>query len=203
MSIIPTVGRGSFAAVLLLSVLLPSRPAIAQLCNYGECVAYPSTTLLEIRREQAPSREIEIVKFGGYELSDGQFRPFADWYAGRMVTTRADFVTQLTPGLGLLWGVSTGVSGEKYQMQPAGRVGLVALAAIGQHASLSLSARTTLAGRLRERPCTADYGDLGGVQQVNCRLAASELQPADTLQYLWNFPRPDQTQITLRLTASF
>ncbi len=30
----------------------------------------------------------------------------------------------------------------------------------------------------------ADYGDIGGVQRVNCRLAATELEPKETLKYL-------------------
>lgn len=193
--------KRSLAAIVPLALIFFS--SAAQACVYGECVSYPSTTLLEIRREQAPSRALEIVKFGGYELANGSYRPFADWYAGRLITTRADFVTQLAPHIGVLWGVSTGESAQKYQLQPAARIGLVAVAALSSRARVSLSARTTLAGRLLERPCAADYGAIGGVQQVNCRLAATELPPQETLKYLWNFPRPDHTHITLRLTASF
>lgn len=191
----------SLAAIVPLALMFLS--SAAQACVYGECVAYPSTTLLEIRREEAPSRELETVKFGGYELAGGTYQALANWYAGRLITTRADFVTQLAPHIGLLWGISTGESAQKYQLQPAARIGLVAVAALNSRASLSLSARTTLAGRLIERPCAADYGAIGGTQQVNCRLAATELPPEETLKYLWNYPRPDHTQITLRLTANF
>ena len=38
--------------------------------------------------------------------------------------------------------------------------------------------------RMVGRPCTADYGAIGGVQAVNCRLAASQLDPAETLRHL-------------------
>jgi hypothetical protein len=176
-------------------------PALA--CDYGDCAGVPRTTLLEIRREQAPARELELVKFGGYELADGRYQPFSQWYAGRLTTLRAEFVTQFTPGVALLWGLSTGENREKYQLQPAARIGFVAVRQLGPRTTLSLSARTTLAGRLKERPCTADYGAIGGVQRVNCRLAATELAPEDTLKYLWNFRPPDHTQMTLRLTTSF
>ena len=178
-------------------------PGHAQDCGYDECISYPRTSLLEIRREQAPARELEIVKFGGYELANGRYQPFSHWYAGRLITTRAEFVTQFTPGLALLWGLSTGENREKYQLQPAVRLGLLAVRPLGPNASLSVSARTTFAGRLRERPCTADYGDIGGVQRVNCRLAATELAPEDTLQYLWNFRQPDHSQVMIRLTTTF
>jgi hypothetical protein len=185
----------------MLCCLASPVPALA--CDYGDCSGFPRTTLLEIRREQAPARELEIVKFGGYELADGRYQSFSQWYAGRLTTTRAEFVTQLAPGLALLWGLSTGENREKYRLQPAARIGLLAIQPLGPRASVSLSARTTFAGRLQERPCTADYGAIGGVQRVNCRLAASELVPEDTLKYLWNFRPPDHTQVTLRLTTLF
>jgi len=189
------------AAALLLACA--ATPAMAEMCDYGECVSYPRTMLLDIRREEPPARALHIVKFGGYELANGRFQPFSGWYAGRLVSTRAEFITQLSPGLGLLWGVSTGENGDKIQLQPALRAGFLAIRPLGRHASLSVSARTTFAGRLKERPCSADYGAIGGVQQVNCRLAATELRPEDTLQYLWNFQRPDHSQITVRLTTAF
>jgi hypothetical protein len=39
---------------------------------------------------------------------------------------------------------------------------------------------------MEEKTCVADYGDIGGIQAVNCRLAATALEPAETLQYLYN-----------------
>jgi hypothetical protein len=190
-------------AFLASAVLGLATPAIAQDCAADGCASYPRTTLLEIRREQPPVRDLELVKFGGYELADGRFQSFNNWYAGRLVTTRAEFVTQFSPGIALLWGLSTGENREKYQLQPAVRIGILAVRSLGGSTTLSFSARTTFAGRLRERPCTANYGDIGGVQSVNCRLAASEMAPADTLQYLWNFRQPDHTQATIRLTTLF
>lgn len=52
--------------------------------------------------------------------------------------------------------------------------------------SLSVRATRILGGRLRERSCVANYGEIGGVQAVNCRLAASVLPPGQTLGYLFN-----------------
>jgi hypothetical protein len=44
----------------------------------------------------------------------------------------------------------------------------------------------TFSGKLREKSCTADYGEIGGVQEVNCRMAASILPPSETLKYKFN-----------------
>jgi len=178
-------------------------PACAQSCDYGECISYPATTIIDARQEKIAEIELRFAKIGGYELKDGRFQSFSEWYAGNMITTLVDFVTLFTSRFGLLWGASTGETAQKYNLQPAARIGLIALTPIGANARLSLSAHATIAGRLRERPCTADYGDVGGVQKVNCRLAAGELPPQETLKHLWNIPRPDQMQITARLTLGF
>jgi hypothetical protein len=52
--------------------------------------------------------------------------------------------------------------------------------------TLTLNGYYTFGGKLKEKSCTADYGEIGGVQEVNCRLAATELPPAETLKYLLN-----------------
>ncbi len=68
--------------------------------------------------------------------------------------------------------------------------------------TLALTARTTFGGRLQEKPCMADYGALGGIQPVNCRLAAGDLTPEATLDQLWNFAPADKAQLTLTLTLA-
>jgi hypothetical protein len=44
----------------------------------------------------------------------------------------------------------------------------------------------------------ADFGDVGGVEQVNCRLAATEMAPAETLKYLVNELPPERHDVQIR-----
>jgi len=62
---------------------------------------------------------------------------------------------------------------------------------------------TRIGGHLRERACTADYGEIGGVQRVNCRLAATPLEPRETLQYLWDERPGDRLQASVGLMFRF
>jgi hypothetical protein len=188
--------------ILIANAMIVATPASA-VCEWGPCSPALKTTVLDVQQEAVPARDIQIARFGGYELADGQFQSFSRWYAGRLTFIRADLITQLTPGIGLLWGLSGGERGEKYTLQPSLRAGLVAVASLSSHSTLSLTARTTLGGRLLEKPCSANYGAIGGVQLVNCRLANSELSPESTLTQLWNFAPVDQTRLTLRLTTHF
>lgn len=113
-----------------------------------------------------------------------------------------DLLTQINENVGVLWGVSTGEWGEKYVIEPSLRLGLIAQVQPKPNAALSLTVTTNLGGRLLEQPCEADYGEIGGIQPVNCRLAASVLEPAETLSYLLDVP-PNRFNITLRYAASF
>jgi hypothetical protein len=49
----------------------------------------------------------------------------------------------------------------------------------------------------------ADYGDIGGVQSVNCRLAASELPPQETLKHLFNQAPHDRVTLNFRYSINF
>jgi hypothetical protein len=139
---------------------------------------------------------------GGYELSDGTWVSFRNWYDSDWVDFRVELLTQLSDNFGVLWGASTGEWGEKYTIEPSLRLGFVSQVQPRPNASLSLTVTTTIGGRLFERPCEADYGEIGGIQPVNCRLAASLLQPEETLQYLLNVD-PNRFNITLSYAASF
>lgn len=139
----------------------------------------------------------------GYELSDGSPVSFDAWYRDRIPNLQIDFLTEISPDLGLLWGVGTGEYGEKYRIDPSLRVGLLYTRPVGRNGVLSLRLTTLLGGRLRERSCTADYGDIGGVQRVNCRLAATPLAPEETLDYLWNERPGDRLQASVTLLFRF
>ena len=68
--------------------------------------------------------------------------------------------------------------------------------------TLSLTVSGIFGGRLTESPCEADYGDIGGIQTVNCRLAASVLAPEETLKYLMN-AAPNRLSLSLSFSGSF
>jgi len=66
-----------------------------------------------------------------------------------------------------------------------------------------LRAATRFGGGLKEGTCVADYGDIGGVQSVNCRLAASELPPQETLKHLFNQAPHDRVTLNFRYSINF
>ena len=146
--------------------------------------------------------ESEDSRVSGYELSDGTPVKFADWYHTDWPDTRVDLLTQFGDDFGLLWGFSTGERGEKYTIDPSLRVGFVAQAHPAANSILSLTVRAVAWGNLNEQTCEGDYGEIGGVQTVNCRLAATFLPPEETLQYLAH-AEPNRLHISLSYSASF
>lgn len=138
----------------------------------------------------------------GFELAKGEWVSFANWYRTDWPDTRVDMLTQFGDDFGLLWGFSTGERGEKYTIDPSLRVGFVAQAHPSPTSLLSLTVRAVAWGNLNEQTCEGDYGDIGGVQTVNCRLAATYLPPEETLQYLAD-AEPNRLHISLTYSASF
>jgi hypothetical protein len=187
--------RGGLLSVLMvtLAVLFGVTPARAQ---------EPATYLLDINQGSGLTLAVQSLENGSYELSDGTKVSFVQWYHTDWVDVRIDMLTQLSDNFGILWGVSTGERGEKFSIEPSLKLGMIAQAQPRPNSTLSLSVTTTLFGRLTEYPCQADYGDIGGMQTVNCRLAASMLAPKDTLQYLLN-AEPDRLSISLSYSAHF
>ncbi len=120
----------------------------------------------------------------GYELAGGDFQSFEDWYARDHFSLYVEAITPLDPNFALHWGVSTGEAGEKYEIDPALKLGFRYVWALENNAELLFFAHHMFGGDFREKACVADYGEIGGVQNVNCRLAASELASEDTLEYL-------------------
>lgn len=146
--------------------------------------------------------ESAATRITGYELADGTWVPFANWYRTDWPDTRVDMLTQFGEDFGLLWGFSTGERGEKYTIDPSLRIGFVAQAHPSTNSLLSLTVRAIAWGELNEKTCEGDYGDIGGVQTVNCRLAATFLPPEETLQYLAH-AEPNRLHISLTYSASF
>lgn len=162
-----------------------------------------STHLVELHQGGDLSQQAATLRQGGYETAQGHWVDVARWYRTRWTDTHVGFMTQLDPQWGLLWGFSTGEQGPKYRIAPSLKLGLAHVLQPTRDSQLSLRWTTTLGGGLRERACTADYGAIGRVQAVNCRLAASTLAPADTLTYLLRASPRERHRLSIEYRLRF
>lgn len=144
-----------------------------------------NTFLTSISQGSNLSSKADSLRGGGFEMADGTYKSYDKWYAPKGWTDmHVGFITTLSRTFGITWGFSTGESGQKYRIEPSFRLGLVSTHLINKDALFTVRAYNTFGGRLIEKACEADYGEVGGIQQVNCRMAASPLPPAETLQYM-------------------
>lgn len=164
---------------LLLLLVLPGPAGVASAAE-----ASWRTHLLDAYVGSRRSAIADELGQGGYELADGTYRPLAPWYQSDWRDVTLLMMTEVDRNVGLIWGVSTGEAGEKYVIDPALHIGLMVQRQIGDRTWISIKGTVVLGGDLVEFPCVADYGAIGGIQPVNCRLAAETLPPAETLQYL-------------------
>ena len=185
--------RGSFRTVTLLScAFLAASPAAAQEIT---------TSLVNIHQGSWLSDQAHGLGSSGYELQNGNWVSFNRWYHSNWVDFHVDFLTQLTENTGILWGFGTGEEGEKYRIAPSLKLGFLTQTHPNPNSTLSLSVSSTIGGDLTEKPCTADYGDLG-TYNVNCRLAAGEMPPQETLKYLVN-AKPETMRLWLNYRVTF
>lgn len=162
-----------------------------------------STHLIEVTNGSELSKTAAAFRSGSFQSSGGQQVNFEKWYSTAFSDTRITWMTQMTPEFGLVWGMSTGERGEKYAIAPSVKLGFIYQTQLSRWSNFSIRASSVIGGRFREKSCTADYGDIGGVQQVNCRLAASNLQPAETLKYLIDALPRNRNGISVMYTAFF
>lgn len=160
------------------------------------------TALLDIQVRSTRSDMARDMARGGYELADGQWQSFRDWYAPTLPEVTALFMTQIAPRMGVIWGLSTGERGEKYRIDPALHLGFVAETELARNVTLSVGATAVLGGRFRESACVADYGAFGS-SPVNCRLAAGVIPPEETLAYLVNRSGWEDSHVFFQLTWRF
>jgi hypothetical protein len=185
--------RGGFrTAAFLLSAVLGASPAIAQ---------EMTTSLVDIHQGSPLSDRARALAQGGYELQNGSWVSFDQWYRPNWVDMHVDLLTQITDDTGILWGFGTGEQGEKYRIEPSFKLGFLTQTHPSANSILSLSLTSTIGGGLAEKPCQADYGDFG-TYAVNCRLAAGELAPEQTLKYLVN-ARPESMHLWLNYRVTF
>ena len=161
------------------------------------------TSILNLSVGSSRSALAQGLSLGGYELADGTPVRFADWYTPAVPDLNLLFLTRINRNFGITWGLATGERGETYSIQPGLWLGFVYRVELSRHSSLTFSALTLLGGDFSERPCVADYGPIGGIQSVNCRLAASTLPPADTLRFLVNARGFNETRLSIRYEIRF
>lgn len=162
-----------------------------------------STHLIELTNGSELSKVAAAYRSGSFQSSEGKIVHFDTWYSARFPDIQLALLTQMTPEFGWIWGMSTGERGEKYAIAPSVKLGFLYQAQISRVSIFSIRATSVLGGRIKEKPCTANYGDIGGVQQVNCRLAAGDLPPAETLRYLTNMLPRNRNRIAITYTNFF
>jgi len=162
-----------------------------------------STYLLDLRQGSILSSKVSQLRGQSYENAYGAKISFDKWYSHSWTDARILFMTQITQSSGFVWGFSTGEKGEKYTIKPGLILGFIHQEVLSKNSTLTFYATTVVGGNLKEKPCVADYGEIGGIHTVNCRLAATTLQPAETLQYLINEKPKQDKLISVKWTYKF
>ncbi len=185
--------------------MLTSMPAWARDFPNRDWLLEPasSTHLVEIAQDSELSTLASSYRRGGFGSAAGQWVSFDKWYRSKWTDTRVTWMTRVSPEFGMLWGFSTGEQAEKYSISPSLKLGAVYQTKVGSNASFTVRATSVIGGRMNEKTCTADYGDIGGIEQVNCRLAASQMPPAETLKQLTNALPPNRHNVWVRYALTF
>ncbi len=181
----------SFLLNLFVIALLLGNATISQAEEYTKSWSFiqnfiDATHLIDIKQGSELSGKVSDSSAGGFETAQGNFVSFKQWYQTNWTDTKTVWMTEINPNLGVIWGFSTGEKAEKYDISRSVTIGFAYSTQIDKTSFLSIRGTTILGGNLREKTCTADYGDIGGIQEVNCRLAASPLPPSETLSHLFN-----------------
>lgn len=162
------------------------------------------TYLIVAQQGTVMSKKVSDIRNQSIENAYGQKIKFEKWYKNKnsWVDSQFMWLTQIDKDSGILWGFTTGEKGEKYFIKPSVSIGLLQRFEINKNSSISFQASFQFGGRLKEKSCIADYGAVGGIQRVNCRLAATELEPKETLRYLFN-EEPKDHQFMVKYQLSF
>jgi hypothetical protein len=190
--------RGQISALFFVLALLAGGATPGQ--SQG---LWHDTSLLSVNFGSTRSLAARALGRGGYELAGGEQVSFLRWYKTKHQDVTVIFLRRITEDLGLIWGLSSGEFAPKYRIDPALHLGFTHRHEFSAMGAFSMTVIVPFWGRLRETACTADYGAIAGVQQVNCRLAASQLPPAETLGYVLDMRGFEDARLTLRLSWQF
>lgn len=163
------------------------------------------TRLMEIKYDADHVQWLGSARAGGFETSTGNPVSFRPWYQNNgWRNATAAWMTPLSPSMGVIWGLGTGERAAKYSISSSVKLGFVYYSEIYKNNFISFRVSTVLGGRLKEKPCMADYGEVGGGDQaVNCRLAGTALAPSQTLQFLFNEKPYNHTQFKINYSMAF
>ena len=192
-------------------------PEVLRVDFWLACLCACLNSVGPIQAQDAFLEEMELVDVGVGDLSsladrfsrqtgglsDGSRYSFSRYYNSEIKDWRFTMLSPVNSNFGILWGFGTGEGGAKYHIEPSLKFGFLAIEPIGDNGLLSLSVTTVMGGYFREDSCTADYGAIGGIQEVNCRMADSVMPPSETLDYLINKPPSDQLNVSLRYQIRF
>lgn len=164
---------------------------------------FDATHLLDMRQGSLLSDKVSDFRSMGYETATGKRVNFNKWYSNKWTDFRILWMTQLDKQNGIIWGFSTGEKGAKYTISPGLTLGFIHQRELSRNMTFSIQGTVVIGGHLKEKSCMADYGEIGGVQEVNCRLAASTLEPKETLKHLLNESPKEDKMIMFKLTYLF
>ena len=155
--------------------------------------------LIDVKQQSTLTQKAKALRAGGYETAKGNKVHFSRWYTPVASELQATWLTQLNRNVGIIWGFGTGENAEKYSISPSIQIGFTYQTELRKNSFITFTANTSLGGAFKEKTCTADYGDIGGIREVNCRLAASTLTPEETLQYLETARPASSVQVDYKL----
>ena len=75
-------------------------------------------------------------------LSDGSRYSFSRYYSSDVPDLRITMLSPISRNLGIIWGLGTGESGEKYHIEPSLKIGFLAARPVGRSGLLSFSVST-------------------------------------------------------------
>lgn len=152
----------------------------------GPTVGLAATQLVSVSQGSSLSDKAADARKVQYESSTGESISMQPWYDTKWVDVHIIMMTPVSSSAAVLWGFSTGERGIKYRIDPSVTLGWAQVWEPAKGHTLAFNMKYLFGGKLKENTCSADYGDIGGVQDVNCRLAATTLAPEETLRYLFN-----------------
>ena len=190
----PWLPSAQFASLLLIVCTITPAQAADWLA---------STHLVELRQGSPLSLKAGGSRSLRYDSSEGAEISMNRWYSARWIDFHVGLMTQINRNLGITWGFSTGEKAEKYVIAPSWKLGFVYTTPIHKNGLLTFSGQRVFSGRLKEKSCEADYGEIGGIRRVNCRLAATPLTPEETLAYNFNEKPTDRIFLSLQYRRSF
>lgn len=186
---------------ILISIALCVSSLTAYSSNANDLFVsvFAKTKLSDVSQGGDLSELAKSFRSQSFELQDGTIVRMDDYYKTSWTNLKITFLTELNTNFNLLWGIGTGEYGSKYRIDPSILLGFIYNRDLKRGSVFSFRFSQRFGERFIEKPCAASYGTISEqFQPVNCRLAASDLPPDETLRYLvirdsaesspsWNF----------------